>query len=184
GAKRAFCRADQRMHSPFAAVGERDLFDVRVGPRAPDAASDRGRDGDCVGRTFERLGSNDDPRRGHTGMICILRDILTASDPVAIARDPESLARSWSELARRRAHPTVFLTPEWLAVARAHDPRERLRRERRAPRDLATARPARRLPGLPPKPHKEGAARAAAQDAAARKRPRGAVPLRRPERAF
>ena len=126
GAKRAFCRADQRMHSPFAAVGERDLFDVRVGPRAPDAASDRGRDGDRVGRTFERLGSNDDPRRGHTGMICILRDILTASDPVAIARDPESLARSWSELARRRAHPTVFLTPEWLAVARAHDPREQL----------------------------------------------------------
>jgi CelD/BcsL family acetyltransferase involved in cellulose biosynthesis len=59
-------------------------------------------------------------------MICILRDILTASDPVCIARDPESLEATWSELARHRAHPTVFLTPEWLAVAREHDPREQL----------------------------------------------------------
>jgi CelD/BcsL family acetyltransferase involved in cellulose biosynthesis len=59
-------------------------------------------------------------------MICILKDILTASDPVCIARDPESLEATWSELARRRARPTVFLTPEWLAVARAHDPREQV----------------------------------------------------------
>lgn len=49
--------------------------------------------------------------------------ILTTSDPVCIARDPASLETAWSELARRRARPTVFLTPEWLAVARAHDRR-------------------------------------------------------------
>jgi CelD/BcsL family acetyltransferase involved in cellulose biosynthesis len=45
---------------------------------------------------------------------------------VCIQRDPTALETEWSELARRRARPTVFLTPEWLAVARAHDPREQL----------------------------------------------------------
>src|SRR5919108_5703731 len=49
--------------------------------------------------------------------------ILTTTDPVCIARDPRSLGPAWSELARCRARPVVFLTPEWLAVARAHDPR-------------------------------------------------------------
>src|SRR5919201_327580 len=49
--------------------------------------------------------------------------ILTTTDPLCIARDPRSLGPTWSELARRRARPVVFLTPEWLAVARAHDPR-------------------------------------------------------------
>ena len=52
--------------------------------------------------------------------------ILTSTDPVCIPRDPRSLGREWSELARRRARPVVFLTPEWLAVARAHDAREQL----------------------------------------------------------
>src|ERR671936_1018267 len=52
--------------------------------------------------------------------------LLTTSDPVCIARDPASLEAEWSELARRRAYPTVFLTPEWIAVARAHDPREQI----------------------------------------------------------
>jgi len=50
--------------------------------------------------------------------------ILTTSDPSCIARDPASLEAAWSELARRRAVPSIFLTPEWLAVARAHDPRK------------------------------------------------------------
>jgi CelD/BcsL family acetyltransferase involved in cellulose biosynthesis len=49
--------------------------------------------------------------------------ILTTSDPICIARDPASLETEWSELARRRARPSIFLTPERLAVARAHDPR-------------------------------------------------------------
>src|SRR2546429_1704178 len=52
--------------------------------------------------------------------------ILTTSDPVCTARDPASLEAEWSELARRRARPSIFLTPEWLAVARTHDPREQL----------------------------------------------------------
>ena len=50
--------------------------------------------------------------------------ILTTSDPSCIARDPASLEAEWSELARRRAVPSIFLTPEWLAVARAHDRRK------------------------------------------------------------
>jgi len=52
--------------------------------------------------------------------------ILTTSDPSCIARDPASLETEWSELARRRARPTVFLTPVWLDVARAHDRRDQL----------------------------------------------------------
>jgi CelD/BcsL family acetyltransferase involved in cellulose biosynthesis len=52
--------------------------------------------------------------------------ILTTSDPICIARDPASLATEWSELARHRARPTIFLTPEWLAVARAHDRRAQI----------------------------------------------------------
>ncbi len=52
------------------------------------------------------------------------RMILTASDPICIARDPASLETEWSELARRRARPSIFLTPVWLAVARAYDRRK------------------------------------------------------------
>jgi len=52
--------------------------------------------------------------------------ILTTSDPICIAHDPASLETEWSELARRRAYPTVFLTPEWIRVARAHDRREQI----------------------------------------------------------
>jgi hypothetical protein len=52
--------------------------------------------------------------------------ILTTSDPVCIARDPESLEAEWSELARHRAYPTVFLTPDWIRVARAYDRREQI----------------------------------------------------------
>ena len=52
--------------------------------------------------------------------------ILQTSDPLCIARDPASLAAEWSELARRRARPSIFLTPDWIAVARAHDARAQL----------------------------------------------------------
>ena len=52
--------------------------------------------------------------------------ILSTTDPSCIARDPRALGHEWSELARRRARPVVFLTPQWLGVARAHDPREQL----------------------------------------------------------
>jgi len=52
--------------------------------------------------------------------------ILTTSDPVCIARDPASLEAEWSELARNSAYPTVFLTPDWIRVARAYDRREQI----------------------------------------------------------
>ena len=52
--------------------------------------------------------------------------ILTTSEPVCIARDPASLEAEWSELARRRAYPTVFLTPDWIRVARWNDRREQI----------------------------------------------------------
>ena len=52
--------------------------------------------------------------------------ILTTSDPLCIARDPASLETEWSELARRRAYPTIFLTPDWIRVARAYDRREQI----------------------------------------------------------
>jgi CelD/BcsL family acetyltransferase involved in cellulose biosynthesis len=52
--------------------------------------------------------------------------ILTTSDPLCIARDPASLEAEWSELARRRAYPTVFLTPDWIRVAREFDRREQI----------------------------------------------------------
>jgi CelD/BcsL family acetyltransferase involved in cellulose biosynthesis len=52
--------------------------------------------------------------------------ILTTSDPVCIARDPASLEAEWSELSRRRADPTVFLTPDWIRVARTYDRREQV----------------------------------------------------------
>src|SRR4029077_748718 len=52
--------------------------------------------------------------------------ILTTSDPVCIARDPASLEAEWSELARRRAYPTIFLTPDWIRVARSYDRREQI----------------------------------------------------------
>jgi CelD/BcsL family acetyltransferase involved in cellulose biosynthesis len=52
--------------------------------------------------------------------------ILTTSDPVCIARDPASLETEWSELARRRANPTVFLTPDWIRVARRYDRRDQI----------------------------------------------------------
>ena len=52
--------------------------------------------------------------------------ILTTSDPVCIARDPGSLEAEWSELSRRRADPTVFLTPDWIRVARRYDRREQI----------------------------------------------------------
>ncbi|MSQ37778.1 MAG: GNAT family N-acetyltransferase [Chloroflexi bacterium] len=50
--------------------------------------------------------------------------ILTseASERACTERDPHALATVWSALAASRARPSIFLTPEWLSVARAHDP--------------------------------------------------------------
>ncbi len=44
-----------------------------------------------------------------------------ATGPGCTERDPQSLATAWSAMAAARTRPSIFLTPEWLAVARAHD---------------------------------------------------------------
>ena len=44
------------------------------------------------------------------------------SEPTCTERDPLALATAWATLADSRARPSIFLTPEWLAVARRHDP--------------------------------------------------------------
>src|SRR3989442_15179356 len=52
--------------------------------------------------------------------------ILTTSDRICIAHDPASLETEWSELARRRAYRTVFLTPNGAAAGRAQARREQI----------------------------------------------------------
>ena len=46
------------------------------------------------------------------------------SDAACIQREPAELGPAWSALAASRQPPSVFLTPEWIAVARAHEPTE------------------------------------------------------------
>jgi len=46
--------------------------------------------------------------------------------PDCTERDPQALSTVWSTMAAARRRPSVFLTPEWLAVARSHDPHEPL----------------------------------------------------------
>jgi CelD/BcsL family acetyltransferase involved in cellulose biosynthesis len=43
------------------------------------------------------------------------------SDAACIQREPAELGPAWSALAVSRRPPSVFLTPEWIAVARAHE---------------------------------------------------------------
>ena len=43
------------------------------------------------------------------------------SDAACIQREPAELAPAWSALAASRQPPSIFLTPEWIAVARAHE---------------------------------------------------------------
>jgi CelD/BcsL family acetyltransferase involved in cellulose biosynthesis len=43
------------------------------------------------------------------------------SDAACIQREPAELGPAWSALAASRQPPSVFLTPEWIAVARAHE---------------------------------------------------------------
>ena len=46
------------------------------------------------------------------------------SDAACIQREPAEVGPAWSALAASRQPPSVFLTPEWIAVARAHEPTE------------------------------------------------------------
>jgi CelD/BcsL family acetyltransferase involved in cellulose biosynthesis len=43
------------------------------------------------------------------------------SDAACIQREPAELAPAWSALAASRQPPSIFLTPEWIEVARAHE---------------------------------------------------------------
>ncbi|HEX6060666.1 MAG TPA: GNAT family N-acetyltransferase [Candidatus Limnocylindria bacterium] len=43
------------------------------------------------------------------------------SDAACIQREPAELGPAWSALAASRQPPSVFLTPEWIAVTRAHE---------------------------------------------------------------
>ena len=46
------------------------------------------------------------------------------SDVACIQREPAEIAPAWSALAASRTPPSIFLTPEWIAVARAHEATE------------------------------------------------------------
>jgi len=48
----------------------------------------------------------------------VSRDI----DAACIEREPVAVAAAWSALSADRRPPSIFLTPEWIAVARAHEP--------------------------------------------------------------
>jgi CelD/BcsL family acetyltransferase involved in cellulose biosynthesis len=50
--------------------------------------------------------------------------VSPTSDAACIQREPAELGPAWSALAASRQPPSVFLTPEWIAVARAHEPTE------------------------------------------------------------
>jgi CelD/BcsL family acetyltransferase involved in cellulose biosynthesis len=52
--------------------------------------------------------------------------LSTSPDAGCTERTPAELSRAWSALAARRTPPSIFLTPEWIAVARAHDTAEPL----------------------------------------------------------
>ena len=138
-AQAAIRRRDERPHGSLAAVGERHLFDVRARPGVTDAARDGRSDSDRIGS----YGSSTDS----SGVVRILKDLdapiegrhvlvvegivdsgLTLSYLLRTlkARDPASLEAEWSELARLRADPNVFLTPDWIRVARAYDRREQI----------------------------------------------------------
>ena len=48
--------------------------------------------------------------------------VSPTNDAACIQRGPADLGPAWSALAASRQPPSVFLTPEWIAVARAHEP--------------------------------------------------------------
>jgi CelD/BcsL family acetyltransferase involved in cellulose biosynthesis len=52
--------------------------------------------------------------------------LSTSPDAGCTARDPSLVYPAWSALAERRTPTSIFLTPEWIQVARAHDPGEQV----------------------------------------------------------
>ena len=60
--------------------------------------------------------------------------LSTSPDAGCTTRVPSEIAPEWSAIAAKRKPASIFLTPEWIAVARAHDTNE--------PVTLAAGRPA------------------------------------------
>ena len=52
--------------------------------------------------------------------------LSTSPDAACTARAPSEIRSAWSGLAARRAPSSIFLTPEWIGVARAQDTREQI----------------------------------------------------------
>jgi len=52
--------------------------------------------------------------------------LSTSPDAACTARAPSEIAPEWSAVAAKRSPASIFLTPEWIAVARAHDQNEPL----------------------------------------------------------
>jgi CelD/BcsL family acetyltransferase involved in cellulose biosynthesis len=50
--------------------------------------------------------------------------LTTGPDAGCTPRAPAELVAAWSEVAGRRSPPSIFLTPEWIEVAREHDSAE------------------------------------------------------------
>ena len=47
--------------------------------------------------------------------------VSKGSDAACIEREPAAITSAWSALSRDRRPPSIFLTPEWIAVARSHE---------------------------------------------------------------
>jgi CelD/BcsL family acetyltransferase involved in cellulose biosynthesis len=47
--------------------------------------------------------------------------LSTSPDAACTARVPSQVSAAWSKIAAQRSPTSIFLTPEWIAVARAHD---------------------------------------------------------------
>jgi len=52
--------------------------------------------------------------------------LSTSPDAGCTTRAPSEISAAWSALAERRSPSSIFLTPEWIAVARAHDRSEQI----------------------------------------------------------
>ena len=52
--------------------------------------------------------------------------LSTSPDAGCTARVPSEVYPAWSALAERRTPASIFLTPEWTQVARAHDTNEQI----------------------------------------------------------
>jgi len=52
--------------------------------------------------------------------------LSTSPDAGCTARVPSQISPAWSAIAERRSPASVFLTPEWIEVARAHDTGEQI----------------------------------------------------------